>query len=197
MAELVIAYAEGVPPLPPELEALLRRLGAAALEAEGLAGARADLTVVGDGEIRELNRRFRGRDAATDVLSFPLWSPEDLARWRAGRSLPGAPPGALHLGDVVIDLEEARRAAERYGHGLARELGFLLVHGLLHLMGYDHATPAEEARMHGRAEELLARFGLRRGGGPGAVEGAAGAGFPGPGGAPAGDGAGARGGGNP
>ena len=162
MAWIELVQASGEP-LPEPLRARVEEAGRRALEQEGWAGARVEVTLVDDPTMRELNRRFRGADYPTDVLSFPLWTPEELERYRAGKALPGHPPGEpLLLGNVVINVEEARRAARRYGHSFAREMGYLLVHGILHLLGYDHATPEEEARMHRRAEEVLAPLGLVR-----------------------------------
>lgn len=160
---VVIAYDDETEALDAGLEDLVRRVAGEALDAEGLGAAVVEITFTGDAAIRALNRRHRGRDAVTDVLSFPLWTAEELRRWRRGEALAGAPPGQpLVLGDVVVNVREARRAAERYGHSFERELGFLVVHGILHLAGYDHATPEEEAAMLARTEAVLAPLGLRR-----------------------------------
>lgn len=93
--------------------------------------------------MRPLNRRFRGHDETTDVLSFPLRCP-------AGG---GGEEGA-YLGDVVISVEEAVRQAEEDGETLAEALDRLLIHGILHLKGYDHHTPREAARMRRRERRL-------------------------------------------
>jgi probable rRNA maturation factor len=85
------------------------------------------LRLVSDGSMRELNRRFRGRDACTDVLSFPGGRAQDEA-------------GRLHLGDLAIAVGTARRQARAAGHSLGRELRLLALHGYLHLLGYDHET---------------------------------------------------------
>ncbi len=103
-----------------------------------------------DEGIRALNRSYRGQDRATDVLSFSQ---------QEGDPMPGA--GDL-LGDIVISVERAIEQAERYGHTPAREVGFLAVHGLLHLLGYDHEEPDEEAVMMETAERILSRVGLVR-----------------------------------
>lgn len=105
---------------------------------------------VDDEEIQGLNARWRGKDQPTDVLSFPL----------ENEGLPG--PAARVLGDIVVSVDTARRQAAEYGHSLDRELGFLLVHGLLHLLGEDHETPEDDARMRARQRELLAGWGLER-----------------------------------
>lgn len=105
---------------------------------------------VDDAEIQALNAKWRGMDEPTDVLSFPLREPgED-------------PTQAPLLGDIVVSLETAKRQAAEYGHSLERELGFLLIHGLLHLLGEDHRTPEQDARMRARQRELLGVWGLER-----------------------------------
>lgn len=92
-----------------------------------------------DHEIRSLNRQYRGKDKPTDVLSFPL-------------------ADELHpflLGDVVISVETAARQAQRRGHSLREELQILLIHGILHLLGYDHEVSRSEAiRMHRKEREI-------------------------------------------
>jgi len=88
-----------------------------------------------DAEIRALNRQYRGRDEPTDVLSFS----------QSGG--PEFPAGAPSLGDVVISVETARRQAAAAGHSLAQEAEWLLLHGTLHLLGYDHPTDADARRM--------------------------------------------------
>ncbi|WP_322794910.1 rRNA maturation RNase YbeY [Tepidiforma sp.] len=104
------------------------------------------ILITGDDEVRELNARFLGIDEPTDVLSFPDESEEFV-------NAPGQPP---HLGDIAISLPTAIRQAEALGHGLDAELAHLLVHGILHLCGYDHVdNPEEEARMRAREEHYL------------------------------------------
>lgn len=125
---------------------------AAALE--GLPSAEVSVTIVDDESIRRLNREFRQVDRPTDVLSFPQWEP--------GEKMEGAGDDPLPLGDIVISFPRARKQAEMYGHSLEREIGFLAVHGFLHLLGYDHETEEEERRMFSRQEEILGRVGLRR-----------------------------------
>jgi len=135
--------------------AVARALATAA-EVLGLpAEAELSLAVVDDEEIRRLNGQYRQVDAPTDVLSFPLLELE-----------PGAPIPADEvppvLGDVVLSLAHIYRQAEAFGHSPEREAAFLAVHGLLHLLGHDHQTPAEEARMFALQEEILGRAGLPR-----------------------------------
>jgi len=99
-------------------------------------GTSATLVLVGDERMRTLNRRFRGLDRATDVLSFPA-DPEDV---------PADSEDAAYLGDIVISVDTARRQARRRGSTLRRELRVLALHGLLHLLGHDHETDNGEMR---------------------------------------------------
>lgn len=109
------------------------------------------VTFVDDATIHQLNREYRDADKPTDVLSFALEE--------AGG--PPPPPGAPRmLGDVVISVESALRQAEERGHADEAELGLLLCHGLLHLLGEDHDTPARKKKMWARQAELLEKLGL-------------------------------------
>ncbi|HEY1868928.1 MAG TPA: rRNA maturation RNase YbeY [Candidatus Cybelea sp.] len=121
------------------LVATARRL----LAAVGERRAALSLSIVNDEAIRSLNQEYRGKDAATDVLSFPLADEPDSA------------PSERLLGDVVISVETARRQAEAYDAPLQREIYRLLIHGLLHLKGHDHEA-AGERRVMRREERRLA-----------------------------------------
>ena len=100
---------------------------------------------IGDQGIRDLNRQFRDIDRPTDVLSFPQISDDEPE-----------PPGAPVLGDVAISLETARQQSEDHGLSLKEELTLLLIHGILHLLGYDHEISAqEEERMRKKTRELF------------------------------------------
>lgn len=114
------------------------------------------LLLTNDTGIRTLNREHRGKDSATDVLSFPLWEAD-------------APPlnwpedAALPLGDIAISLERAEAQAREYGHRYEREVVFLFVHGMLHLLGYDHEiSAAAEREMFAKQEEIMTKLGLPR-----------------------------------
>lgn len=139
---------------------LLVRAVEAALARAGLPAAEVSVTLVDDAEIARLNAEYRGVAGPTDVLSFPLLEPDEVAAW-AGRPVPEAGPPLL-LGDVVISVERALRQAEEFGHSAARELAFLAVHGTLHLLGHDHERPEEEARMMAETEAILRGLGLGR-----------------------------------
>lgn len=108
-----------------------------------------DLTIVltDDVQLRELNRDYLGIDAPTDVLSFP-----------ASESDPET--GARYLGDILISMPYATRSAEKAGHGLQAEVQLLVVHGVLHLLGHDHAEADEKARMWKAQAEILESLGL-------------------------------------
>jgi probable rRNA maturation factor len=116
---------------------------------------RASLSIsfVGNAAIRRLNREHRGRDRATDVLSFPLYEPKELRRERAA-------PGERLLGDIVVSVDTALRQAEAYDAPLAREIERLLIHGVLHLIGHDHEKPGERRRMEAEERRLAAAIGM-------------------------------------
>src|SRR5438270_6522940 len=108
------------------------------------------LTLTGDQHLREYNRRYRGLDEPTDVLAFAAREQPTDERFQA-------PPGTeAWLGDIVISLTRARQQAREAGHPIDDEVRLLAVHGLLHLLGYDHAEPAEEATMTALTNRLLA-----------------------------------------
>lgn len=121
------------------------------------------VTLTGDERLHELNREFRGVDRSTDVLSFPLLDPVEIDDLKDGRVPYGYPEDVpVVLGDIVVNVPEARRAAERYGHSFQREVGFLVAHGLLHLLGFDHDQAEGEQAMRALTEEALRRLGLSR-----------------------------------
>jgi len=124
---------------------VLRRVKGASFE------GRCELSALftGDGQMRRLNRAFRGKDKTTDVLSFPLLE---------GKRLAVGGKGTFPLGDVVVSLPQARRQAKARGVRVKDELALLLVHGVLHLLGYDHATKAQEKRMFGLQDQILRGF---------------------------------------
>ncbi|MCL6547836.1 MAG: rRNA maturation RNase YbeY [Alicyclobacillus sp.] len=135
-------------------EAFVRRVLEAAAVHLGEWGE-VSVSLVGDEEIHQLNREYRGVDRPTDVLSFPLLEGEEDPE----PMVPGQP---RLLGDIVVSVPTAVRQADAYGHSLQRELGFLLVHGFLHLLGFDHADEASEREMFALQEQVLAGVGLSR-----------------------------------
>ena len=126
---------------------LLEKAAQAALEYTG-AGSKSDLTVLlsDDAHIQALNRQFREVDAPTDVLAFP-----------SGETDPDS--GSRYLGDVIVSFPQALRQASTAGHSTQAEINLLVVHGVLHLLGYDHATKAERDRMWAAQEEILQSLG--------------------------------------
>lgn len=147
--------------------ALLMRCAAAAQEAEGVREPLAVFVrIVDDEEIREVNREQREKDAATDVLSFPT------VNYPAGKTAKDCPRllrreydpemGACVIGDILISMDHVRAQAAEYGHSERREAGYLLTHGLFHLMGYDHMTDSDKPVMRAMEEKALASIGLTR-----------------------------------
>lgn len=140
--------------LPTGTRLLVRKSCIATLEEENFDGpAEVEVTFVNDEQIKKLNSEFRNIDSSTDVLSFPLGidgvydiNPET---------------GAKMLGDVVISVEHALYQADLYGHGIEREIAFLTVHSMLHLLGYDHVNGGlEQTIMREKEENILDRLGL-------------------------------------
>lgn len=128
----------------------VQSLAEKALRASGAARADLSLLLVGDPFMRRLNRLYRRKDRTTDVLAFPITPtrPSPLRGGGLGRGL---------LGDIVISLPQAERQAAQAGHTLEREMATLVIHGLLHLLGYDHERSAREARRMSRRERVIAR----------------------------------------
>ena len=130
----------------------IKDLVATVLAEEGSESAEVVLTLVDDTAMRELNRAYRGIDQATDVLAFSQ-----------RESTPGEPrfedpAGGRLLGDIVVSWETARRQGEELGHSVEREAAFLTVHGLLHLLGYDHQQPQPELLMKRRQSKIMERW---------------------------------------
>lgn len=141
-----------------DLITLVRRSALAALEAEHTEGPDSvTLLLSDDNTLRDLNRRFNDEDSVTDVLSF-----NEIEGWRngtpppeltiSGFSMPGDKPA---LGEIVISLEQTRRQAEERSVDFEREMAMLTVHGILHLLGYDHADQEEERIMFGKTDTIL------------------------------------------
>lgn len=114
------------------------------------------VTFVNNERIQEINREYRGKDKPTDVISFALEEMGEGEIAISGTNLPRV------LGDIIISTDKACEQAEEYGHSFQRELGFLAVHGFLHLLGYDHETEEEEKEMFDLQRRILDEFGLQR-----------------------------------
>ncbi len=124
--------------------------------------AEVGLSFVDNEEIRTLNREQRGMDRATDVLSFPMLELTPGEATAPGPEETDPETGRVYLGDIVISTERAQEQAEEYGHSLQRELAFLTIHSLLHLLGYDHMEEEERKQMRSREEAVLSALGLTR-----------------------------------
>lgn len=141
--------------IPTGLRMLIRRACIAVLREEKFEGnAEVSVTFVDNKTIRELNAKHRDVDSVTDVLSFPLGE--------NGVYDVNPATGAKLLGDVVICMERAERQAMEYGHSFQREVCYLCVHSMLHLLGYDHMEPQEKALMRMKEEIVMTRIGLER-----------------------------------
>ena len=130
-----------------ELSELIRTCAEAVMQHEDFFGG-VNITIVSEDEIQRINRDFRGIDRVTDVLSFPAWDGNDEV-------------ADGFLGDIAICLKRAKEQATEYGHSLRREIAFLTVHGMLHILGYDHMTPEDERAMFPLQEEVLEGLGIR------------------------------------
>ena len=143
-------------PVSYKLKMLVRRAVEATLDYENYQNpCEVSVTFTDDASIHELNKKFRGVDRPTDVLSFPLFDYEGQSDEPPVDELLGM------LGDVVLSLETAARQAEEFGHSFEREVAFLTVHSMLHLLGYDHETgEADEADMRERQRAIMKALGL-------------------------------------
>lgn len=140
--------------LPTGARLLIRKACNATLKYENFEGdSEVDVSIVGDEKIREINNEFRNIDKATDVLSFPLGE--------NGVYDKNPVTNAFMLGDIVISFDRAMHQANLYGHSLEREIAFLTVHSMLHLLGYDHVNGGmEQAIMREKEEAILNNLGL-------------------------------------
>ncbi len=154
--------------LPKDAPALMERVARSVCRLEGVDGAGAYVRVVDDETIRAVNAAQRGLDRATDVLSFPT------VDFRGGTARDNAAlirreydpdTGLCFLGDIIISIDRAREQADEYGHSLARELGYLTAHAMLHLCGYDHMTDGDRAKMRAMEDRVMADVSLPREGG--------------------------------
>ena len=119
-------------------------------------GTELSVTFVDNKRIQEINKEYRHKDSATDVISFALEEMGEEEIEIIGAEMPRM------LGDIIISIERTKEQAEEYGHSFDRELGFLSLHGFLHLLGYDHMTEEDETVMFSRQKEILGEYGLSR-----------------------------------
>lgn len=132
-------------------------------EIESDCGLSAEIIVTDEAEIRRLNAEARGIDAVTDVLSFPsLDGIRGRALKKADFPFEVDEEGNIFLGSIVICEKRAREQAEEYGHSYMRELHYLAVHGLWHLLGYDHMAEEDKPEMRAKEEKILSKLGITR-----------------------------------
>lgn len=143
--------------IPSGIRLLIRRCCHAVLQAEQMRGHfEVSVSFVDDERILELNSQFRGKDLATDVLSFPSGTD--------GNFPVDNDSGAALLGDIALSIPHVYNQAEQYGHDIRREFAYLTVHAMLHLLGYDHeGNGIDRVRMREKEEDILNRLGLARG----------------------------------
>ncbi len=154
--KVIISRSSKIVKVPTGMRMLVRRCCHAVLVNENFEGS-AEISVrfVNDEEIQRLNKEYRNIDRSTDVLSFPLGE--------NGVYDINNDTGAKMLGDIVISIDHAIAQADMYGHSLEREVGFLTVHSMLHLLGYDHEDGGLEAvRMREKEETVLTQLGFKR-----------------------------------
>lgn len=150
---VIISNSQKEVKIPTGLRMLVRRCCNAVLRMENFQGAaEVSVTFANNAQIHELNKMHRNVDAPTDVLSFPMG--ED------GKYDIDPATNAKILGDIVISMEKAVEQAERFGHTLQREVGYLTAHSMLHLLGYDHEEPLEKVHMREKEELVMTQLGL-------------------------------------
>lgn len=139
--------------IPTGLRMLVRRCCNAVLKMENFQGpAEISVTFTDNAQIKILNKQYRDKDIETDVLSFPMGE--------NGKYDLNMETGAQILGDIVISMERAMEQADRYGHSLQREVGYLTAHSMLHLLGYDHEDNMERIHMREKEELVMEQLGL-------------------------------------
>jgi len=135
-----------------EFESLLKQIVSDILDMEGVnRDGEVSITLVDNQEIQDLNKEYRGLDEATDVLAFPVEKGDFSDH-----------PGPVLLGDVIVSTDKASAQAQEYGHSLTRELSFLVAHGLLHLLGYQHEDPKQQKEMEEKSEKILDALNIGR-----------------------------------
>ena len=157
-----IPVTAGVPGVNGSQIAFIRKVIRTALAAQGVDfPCEVDVLVTSDEEIRALNREARQVDKATDVLSFPAFELRPGELPGPGDADPGT--GLVPLGDMMISLKHVTAQAKEYGHSNRRELAYLVVHSVLHLLGYDHLDEGpQKEKMRGREDAIMAELGIER-----------------------------------
>ncbi|MCI2254501.1 rRNA maturation RNase YbeY [Domibacillus sp. PGB-M46] len=154
---LVVDFLDETNKLEEGVEKLAEELLQLAAEKEAVPdGSEVSITFVTNERIQEINRDYRDKDTPTDVISFALEEMGEDEVTITGTDMPRI------LGDIIISIDRAKEQAEEYGHSFERELGFLTVHGFLHLLGYDHMNEQDEKEMISRQKDILDAYGLER-----------------------------------
>ncbi len=117
------------------------------------------ITLTHNENIRKINAEHRNIDKATDVLSFPMFERDEIPSLKVKND----DSIETMLGDIIVSIEKVREQAEEYGHSFKRELAYLITHGMLHLLGYDHMIEEEKTVMRKREEEILEKLDIKRG----------------------------------
>ena len=162
MTRIILENEQNAVKISEEIENTIKKVIDASLEYENCDfDAEVSVTIVDNEAIREINNETRNIDAPTDVLSFPmLYFDEDGNIIDSDFDMDG---DVLVLGDIVISAERAKSQAEEFGHSFLREIAFLTVHSMLHLLGYDHVDdPEGEKIMFAKQEEILDKLGIKR-----------------------------------
>jgi len=141
---------------PEQQELVTKLLEFAAIQEKVTEGSEVSVTFVNNERIHEINKEYRQKDAPTDVISFAMEEMGEGEIEIIGEDVPAV------LGDIIISIDRTKEQAEEYGHSYERELGFLAIHGFLHLLGYDHMNEEDEKVMFSRQKELLEQYGLTR-----------------------------------
>ncbi|MDH7577303.1 MAG: rRNA maturation RNase YbeY [Bacillota bacterium] len=153
--QLLISNEQNQVPVGEDLLGLVENALAEVLKEEGFfPEAEVSMVLVDDARMAGLNRKYRGIEGTTDVLAFPMLEEG------SGKFTVPDPAEEILLGDIVISVPRALEQAAACGNSLAQEVVFLAVHGMLHLLGYDHGTPGEAARMRGKEKRVLDRLGF-------------------------------------
>jgi len=161
MTELYIENNQDIVEITDEIKEVIKKSVDAVLKAEGEIDSEVSVTIVDNEEIRVLNREHRGKDSVTDVLSFPMMEFDE-----DGEAIDceyDFDDELVLLGDIVISAQRALEQAEEYGHSFIREIAFLTVHSMLHLLGYDHENNIDmEQIMFKKQKEILDNMGITR-----------------------------------
>ena len=157
--DIIIANEQDKVVIEESLYEKLEQVGIVALnEAGSMDNYEVSVLITDNDEIRSLNKKYRNVDSATDVLSFPLFEEDDNSE----EPLFFNETEEIILGDIIISAERALEQSEDFGHSFLRELSYLLVHGILHLLGYDHQTEEDKKNMRIMEEKILMKLDISR-----------------------------------